>query len=75
MELLAPSIEFDDCTKYIDASKNCEVESILDQPSKKRMRVKKDIFIKGGYEYLDNFIKFIANILTFARFWVKMTEE
>ena len=51
------------------------MENLLDQPSEKRSAVKKDIFIKGRQGDLPDVTAFVANILTFARFWVKMTDE
>ena len=51
------------------------MENLLDQPSEKRSAVKKDIFIKGRQGDLPDVTAFVANILTFARFWVKMTDK
>ena len=59
---------------YINSSKNQEIESMLDQPSEKRASVKKDVFIKGKQETLDDVIAFISNIIIFARYFVKMSK-
>ena len=47
---------------------------MLDQPSEKRSGVRKDVFIKGRQETVDDVIAFIANIVCFGRFWVKMVD-
>ena len=56
------------------SSKNAEVEVMLDQPSEKRAGVRKDVFIKGRQETVDDVIAFIANTVCFGRFWVKMND-
>ena len=43
---------------------------MLDQTSKKRSSIKKDVFIKGRQEKLDGVISFVANIVINTRFWV-----
>ena len=48
---------------------------MLDQPSEKRAGVKKEIFIKGKQESLDDVIAFISNIIIFARYFVKMSKD
>ena len=60
---------------YINSSKNQEVENMLDQPSEKRASVKKEVFIKGKQETLDDVIAFISNIIVFARYFVKMSKD
>ena len=60
---------------YINSSKNQEVENMLDQPSEKRASVKKEVFIKGKQETLDDVIAFISNIIIFARYFVKMSKD
>ena len=76
LALLAPPTSgTDDYERYIATSRNNELEVILDQPSEKRSAVKKEIFIKGRQESIEHVLNFIANIVVFARFWVKMTEE
>ena len=49
-----------------NSSKNIDADRLLDQPSEKRSAVKKDIFIKGKQETLDDVITFISNIVTFS---------
>ena len=65
----------EDYNIYVNASKNQDVEKMLDQPSKKRAAVKKDIFIKGRQETIQDVIAFISNIVIFARFWVKIEKN
>ena len=48
---------------------------MLDQPEEKRAMMRKDIFIKGRQESIDNVISFISNIIVYARFWVKMWDS
>ena len=70
-----PNKTMDEYDKYISSSRNTEIEEILNQPSEKRSAVKKEIFIKGRQESLKDFVSYIANIVVFARFWVKMDDE
>ena len=73
--LKAPPEHSEEYTRYISASKNAEVEILLDQPSEKRAAVKKEVFLKRKQESLDDIITFIANIFVFARYWTKMEED
>ena len=73
--LSPPSTSTDDYQKYVNASRNTEVELLLDQPAEKRSALKKDIFTKGKQESIDDVVSFIGNIVIFARFWIKMTEN
>ena len=59
----------------MNASRNVEVELLLDQPQEKRSAVKKDVFTKGRQESIDDVVTFVANILVFARFWIKMSDN
>ena len=52
----------------MSSSKNLEAERMLDQPSEKRSSVRKDVFIKGRQETIQDVITFIANIIAFAKF-------
>ena len=62
LSLLAPPQDLTDSYKsFFDSSKNYEVESILDQPSKTRSSIKNDVFIKGRQENLNGAISFIEN--------------
>ena len=48
LTLLSPHTSHcDEYTSLMNSSRNAEVESLLDQPSKKRAEVKKEVFIKG----------------------------
>ena len=73
--LSPPSASTDDYQRYVNASRNTEVELLLDQPAEKRSALKKDIFTKGKQESIDDVASFIGNIMIFARFWIKMTEN
>ena len=70
-----PTKASDEYDRYINSSKNHELEEALEQPSEKRSAVKKEIFVKGKQESLQDVITFIANFVTFARYWVKMSDE
>ena len=70
-----PSSSNDDYSKYMNASRNAEVEQLLDQPQEKRSAIKKDVFTKGRQDNIDDVLTFVANILVFARFWVKMSDN
>ena len=70
-----PNKSMDEYDRYISSSRNTEIEEILNQPSEKRSAVKKEIFIKGRQESLKDFVSYIANIVVFARFWVKMEDD
>ena len=76
LSLLPPPMNTtDEYNVYINSSKNQEVENMLDQPSEKRASVKKEVFIKGKQETLDDVIAFISNIVIFARHFVKMSKD
>ena len=76
LSLLPPPMSAtDEYNGYINSSKNQEVEYMLDQPSEKRASVKKEVFIKGKQETLDDVIAFISNIVIFARYFVKMSKD
>ena len=70
-----PSASTDDYQRYINASRNTEVELLLEQPAEKRSALKKDIFTKGKQDTIDDVVSFIGNIIIFARFWMKMSEN
>ena len=57
------------------ASKNNEVEQVLDHPSDKRSTLKKGVFMKGRQNSLEDVTSFLGNIIAFSRFWVNMSEE
>ena len=48
---------------------------MLDQPTEKRSSIRKEIFIKGKQDALEDVTAFIANIIVFARYWVKMEDD
>ena len=76
LALLAPPTNSDDeYSGYINSSKNVEVERMLDQPTEKRSSIRKEIFIKGKQDTLEDVTAFIANIIVFARYWVKMEDD
>ena len=72
---LLPPPSNDDYAKYIVSSKNNEVEQVLDHPSDKRSSLKKDVFVKGRQNSLEDVTSFLSNIVAFSRFWVNMSEE
>ena len=73
LTLLSPQTSHcDEYTSLINSSRNAEVECLLDQPSEKRAEVKKEVFIKGRQETIDDVIALIANLFAFTRFWVRM---
>jgi hypothetical protein len=76
LSLLKAPVEYsEEYSKYINSSKNAEVEVLLEQPSEKRSAIKKEVYIKGKQDTIEDVISFIANIFVFARFWVKMEED
>lgn len=76
LSLLPPPMNSsDEYSTCINSSKNQEVENMLHQPSEKRSSVKKEVFIKGKQENLEDVVAFIANIVLFARYFVKMSKE
>ena len=69
--LSPPQQNAEEYRTFMNSSKNIDVDILLDQPSEKRSAIKKDVFIKGKQDSLEDVITFIANIVTFAKFWVK----
>ena len=73
LTLLSPHTSHcDEYTSLMNSSRNVEVESLLDQHSEKRAEVKKEVFIKGKQETVDDVLCLISNLFVFARFWVRM---
>ena len=70
-----PRNQSEEYSGFINSSKNVEVDKLLDQPEDKRTSMRKEIFIKGKQNSLEDVIAFISNIIAFTRFWVKMWEE
>ena len=70
-----PKASTDDSDRYINSSRNHEIEDILGQPTEKRSVVKKGNFIKEKQKSIDHVVNFIANFVVFARYWIKMTDE
>ena len=73
--LAPPHNESNEYSGYINSSKDVEVDRLLDQPAEKRSSIRKEIFLKGRQESLEDVITFIANITVFARFWIKMDND
>ena len=48
---------------------------MLDQPEDKRTVMRKDVFIKGKQNTINDVLTFISNIIVFARFWVKIDKD
>ena len=74
LALLPPS-NSEDYKKYVNASRNNEVETVLDHPTDKRSTLKKDVFIKGKQDTIEDVLTFASNIVTFARFWIEYNEK
>ena len=76
LTLLAPPHNAsDEYSGYVNSSKNIEVDRLLDQPVEKISSIRKEIFIKGRQETLEDVITFIASIVIYARFWIKMDND
>ena len=76
LSLLAPpSNQSDEYKGYVAASKNNDVDRMLDQPDDKRAAVRKEVFIKGRQHSISDVVSFIANIVVFARFFVKLPHD
>ena len=74
--LLPPqNVASDEYNGYVASSRNIEIDKILDQPAEKRSGIRKDVFIKGRQDNLDDFIAFCANIVALSRFLAKMDEK
>ena len=70
LSLLPPPLNRDvEYEKYTSASHNTEADNILEQPSDNRSGIRKDIFIRGRQETLEDVFSFVGNITVFARFW------
>ena len=48
---------------------------MLDQPEDKRTVRRKDVFMKGKQNTINDVLAFISNIIVFARFWVNIDKE
>ena len=70
-----PKIQSEEYNSFMSSSRNVEVDRMLDQPEEKRAMMRKDIFIKGRQESIEDIISFIANITVYTRFWVKMWDD
>ena len=76
LSLLAPpQICSDEYNSYIYLNKNVKVDRLLDQPDDKKRAMRKDVFIKGRQDSISDIISFVANIVCFAQFWVKMDQN
>ena len=58
----------DEYTKYINASQNTEVESMLDTPAEKKCTIRKEVFMKGRQESLEDVITLTANLKVLGNF-------
>ena len=73
LTLLSPHTSHcDEYTSLMNSIRNAEVGSLLDQSSEKRAEVKKEVFIKGKQETVDDVLCLISNLFVFTRFWVRM---
>ena len=64
-----PEDDNDEYTKYIHSSRNSEVESILEHPSEKKSGLRKEVFLKGKQESIEDIVTLAANLRVFGRFW------
>ena len=71
--LSPPPVNTTDYTKMMEASKNNELNELLDKPSNKRFKKRSEIFIKGKHDTLNDILHLIANIITYSRFWTGCT--
>ena len=71
--LSPPPVNTTDYTKMMEASKNNELNELLDKPSNKRFKKRSEIFIKGKQNTLNDILHLIANIITYSRFWTGCT--
>ena len=60
---------------FVNSSKNVDVDRLLDQPEDKKTTMRKDVFIKGRQDSIEDVLAFISNITVYTRFCVKMWEE
>ena len=74
LALLPPPVS-DEYNKYVSSSRNNEIESVLDHPTEKRSSLRKEVFVKGRQDTIRDAISFISNIIAFARFWIKMSDD
>ena len=73
LTLLSPHISHcDEYTSLLNSIRNTKAECLVDQPYEKRAAIKKEVFIKGKHDTLDDVLTFIANVMVFVRFWVRM---
>ena len=56
----------------MNSSRNVEVEQMLDQPAEKRAGIRKEVFLKGRQNTLEDVVVLIANIIALGRFWVQV---
>ena len=76
LALLAPPTNSDDdYVGYVNSSKNVDVDRMLDQPTKEHSSIRKEFFIKGNKDALEDVNAFIANIIVFTIYWVKIEDD
>ena len=73
--LKPPPNDNEEYVKYINASRNTEVESLLEHPSDKKTCLRKDVFMKGQQETKEDVITLAANLQLFAKFWIKVNDN
>ena len=70
-----PEDDNDEYTKYIHSSRNPEVESLLEHPSEKKSCLRKEVFLKGKQDFIEDIVTLAANLRVFGRFWTKKDEN
>ena len=59
----------------MNQNKNIEVDRILDQPEAIRAVMRKDVFIKGKQDSVNDVPTFISNIIVYSQFWINISNE
>ena len=73
LTLLPPQTKvIDQYNGYIKSINDIEVDNILDKTSEKRASMRKKLFVKGKQDNIEECVSLIANIMVYARYWVKM---
>ena len=57
----------DEYTSLVNSSRNVEVECLLNQSFEKKAEFKKEVFIKGKYETVNDVLCLFANLFVFSR--------
>ena len=58
---------YNEYTSLVNLCRNTKVECLLDQPFEKRAKFKKEVFIKGKHETVNDVLCLFANLFVFSR--------